>query len=266
MHIMQTMIGEHQIVIRTASENIRRWILGTYDIRGHPFEAHQDGQGDLSVLIEDGYGEPFKNFDVQVKTANGFVQYCRSDYFIHFKRGYRFAEVKVYDQFAFNHALLNLYNSFIIFHEWGVLLHASCVVEGGKAYAFASTSLAGKLAVTRLSAQRLILADEITLIRIGPDGSRVFDSPFRSDIKSHFHRRSYDLEGIYLLQQSEQTKQILLHKPDGLLHVLNHLYFWSDDQTETNKVLTMGKRLVEQCKISRLFFQENNKYWEKIVW
>ena len=49
---------------------------------------------------------------------------------------------------------MNLYSSFIAYHNWGLLIHSSCVVNKGEAHIFSGHSGAGKSTAAKLSHPR----------------------------------------------------------------------------------------------------------------
>jgi hypothetical protein len=264
MYSITTLIGDHPIRFTTWSEQILNWIVSTFHIV-YKEEGHGRHNADLHVHIDDQFGGPFQSYDVRVRTDDHFICYKRSDYMVKINRSYTRASIYMFDEFALKHAILNLYSAFIIYHEWGLLLHASCVAEGEKAYVFAGQSGAGKSTVARLSEPRLVLADEVTIVKVRKQEATVYDSPFRSEIKSAEAGTKRRLEGIFILQASQHIQRLSLKKPDGILHLLNHLFYWSCDTKESNKVLTMCKMLAEQTSVARLHFQENKEFWKLIL-
>jgi hypothetical protein len=263
MHSIHTIIGDHSIRFTTWSEQVVNWITGSFYLVQSGEDAGER-ETDLLVHIDEQGGEPFHSYDVRVQSDDNYICYKRSDYTIRVNRSHTKASIYMYDEFAFKHALLNLYSSFVTYHGWGLLLHASCLEEAGQAYAFAGRSGAGKSTVVKLSQPRLVLSDEVAIVRVHKQDVTVFNSPFRSETKST-ERTTRRLGGILILQPSNQIQRLPLRKPDGIFHMLNHLFYWSKDTRELNKVLVMCKMLAERVPISQLNFQENDTFWEVIV-
>jgi hypothetical protein len=264
MYSIHTIIGDHSIRFTTWSEQVVNWITGTFYMNQEDGDA-RERETDLLVHIDEQAGEPFQGYDVRVLFDDDFICYKRSDYTVRVNRTHTKASIYMLDEFALKHALLNLYSSFVIYHGWGLLLHASCLEEGDQAYVFAGRSGAGKSTVARLSEPRLVLSDEVTIIRVRKQDITVFNSPFRSEIKSTEAKAKRRLGGILILQPSHQVQRLSLRKPDGIFHVLNHLFYWPTDIRESNKILLMCKTIAEQVPIAQLNFQENNTFWEHIV-
>ncbi|WP_262685400.1 hypothetical protein [Paenibacillus baimaensis] len=263
MHSIHSIIGEHSIRFTTWSEQVVSWITGTFYIV-QDGTAAEEKSTDLLVHIDEQSGAPFESFDVRVLSDDNYICYKRSDYTVRVNRSHTKASIYVYDDFALKHALLNLYSSFVIYHGWGLLLHASCLEEGDRAYVFAGQSGAGKSTVIKLSSPRLVLSDEVAIIRVQKQDITVFNSPFRSEIKST-ERTKRRLGGIFILKPSHQVQRIPFRKPDGIFHLLNHLFYWTTDIKESNKVLMMCKMLADRVPIAQLNFQENDTFWEYIV-
>ncbi|NHN29405.1 hypothetical protein [Paenibacillus agricola] len=264
MYSIHTIIGDHSIRFTTWSEQVVNWITGTFYMNQEEGHAREQDT-DLLVHIDEQAREPFQSYDVRVVADDDFVCYKRSDYTVRVNRTHTKASIYMFDEFALKHALLNLYSSFVIYHEWGLLLHASSLEEGNQAYAFAGRSGTGKSTVAKLSQPRLVLSDEVTIIRVRKQEITVFNSPFRSEIKSTEERAKRRLGGIFILQPSHQVQRLSLRKPDGILQVLNHLFYWPTDTRESNKILVMSKTIAEQVPIAQLNFQQNDTFWEHIV-
>jgi hypothetical protein len=80
-------------------------------------------------------------------------------------------------------AFLRIVCSFALIERSGVLFHASSVVSGGRAFAFAGPSGAGKTTLSRLAAPRPVLSDEVTAVVMTPDGDfTCHPTPFWGDL------------------------------------------------------------------------------------
>lgn len=125
----------------------------------------------------------FVDYNVESIENRNTIQYRRADYVIEVDREFKSATIQVYDELALKHAMMNLYSSFLVYHNWGLLIHSSCVIEKEKAHMFAGQSGAGKSTAAKLSFPRNLLSDEATLVKITPEKVTVFNSPFRSELR-----------------------------------------------------------------------------------
>ncbi|MDQ0242580.1 hypothetical protein J2S09_000116 [Bacillus fengqiuensis] len=256
-------IGEHFASIYSKSERIIRWIRAHFQV----VEWHPSLKNDLKHLLihmEEGYGISFTDYHVDIESDPSGIIYRRADYLLEVNHDYNEATISVYDEFALKHALHTLYSAFIVHHRWGLLVHSSCVAHNEKAYVFAGQSGAGKSTVARLSNPRPILSDEATLVKIDDNRITIFDSPFRSELTTPYFHQSCELSSIYLLVQSMDIKTTPIKKSDALLGLMDKIFYWHHDHSETTKLLKMCKQLVEQVPVYKMHFQKNDAFWELI--
>ncbi|MFY0758481.1 hypothetical protein AB1K32_06325 [Metabacillus dongyingensis] len=255
---INTKIGEHNIRLVCENKKLVNFLTHQFLIRDHGRKI------DLSILIEKGYGQPFKNYDVDVCETQTSITFKRADYKITVDPNYTQAEVHVHNELALKHALMNLYSSFIVHKNWGILLHSSCVLETNGAHIFTGHSGAGKSTAAKLSAPRPLLSDEATIIKIAKDGILAYDSPFRSELHGHAPVSNIKLLSIDLLHQSLSIERNRVDKSSALLALLDKVFYWPSNKEETKRILTMMRFLVEHVDIYDLYFQKNNRFWEMI--
>lgn len=219
---------------------------------------------DLSILLKDGYGTPFVDYEVKIVNEGNQITFQRADYFIQVDADYKQATVAVHDELALKHALMNLYSSFIVHRNWGLLIHSSCVIEEGRAHIFTGHSGAGKSTAAKLSYPRKLLSDEATILKITEESITVFNSPFRSELQSTDHHENCPLASIQLLEQSLSNKRSKLKKSEALLQITDKVFFWSYRAEEPAAIFRLLKLVVNEIPVYELHFQKNNTFWELI--
>jgi hypothetical protein len=256
-------IAEHLFRMQTASEWVSEWLTGAFSVRDE-----SDAAGllpHMTVKVDADYGVPFAGYDVSVSEDDEAVTYRRPDYIIRIDKWFHTAYVGVYDAFALKHAMMNLYSAYIVHHSWGLLVHSSCVVENGRAYLFSGYSGAGKSTVAKLSMPRPLLSDEATIVKLTEPGKAiVFDSPFRSELETHEGGRSYPLNGVYFLRQSQQVMNKPLSKGEGFMCLTDKVFYWSSNPQETSKIFRLCRQLIDCTPTYDLYFQKNDSFWEMI--
>jgi hypothetical protein len=262
MFVLTVEIAEHVVRFSTHSLMIHNFIFSKYG--NARMKESAEKQTDLSIRVEQGFGVPFVDYKVDIMMEERQIVYRRADYCIEVDPDYRTALIKVYDDFALKHALLNLYSAFITHHQWGLLIHSSCVVDQGIAYLFAGRSGAGKSTIARLSAPREILSDEASIVKIGSNEAMVFNSPFRSDTEMPYDNGHYPLAAIQILHQSLENKRSRIEMMNGIMEVLNKVFYWAYHPDQTVKVLRICHQLVSCIPVYELYFQKNNVFWEQI--
>jgi hypothetical protein len=254
-------IGPHVIQITSESENLMNFFNGNFQFLKVGIEV----KSDLSITLKEGYGVPFIDYEVLITKERNQIIFSRADYRIETDLEYKNANICVHDELSLKHALMNLYSSFIVYRNWGLLIHSSCAIESGGAHIFSGQSGAGKSTVARLSYPRELLSDEATLVKITPDGVTVYDSPFRSELDSTRNiEKSCQLASVQILNQSLQNKREMVSKSDALLMLMDKVFYWAHDSGETKKILRLLKQLVEHVPVYKLYFQKNERFWELI--
>lgn len=258
MNTIHTNIGTHKIQISLNSGSFTNFIQRTYQINS------DQPNPDMELTIHQGYGTSFVDYQVEITKEPRKIRYRRADYLIEADSDYRRAIIHAHDDFALKHAMTNLYSAFIVYHQWGLLIHSSCVVESGKAHIFAGQSGAGKSTAARLSEPRQLLSDEATLVQITPTEVIVHNSPFRSEITTCGDSEKAPLISIQLLHQALQNHRIQIRKPDALIQLMDKVFYWAHDPEETKVILQLLRTLVDQVPVYELYFKKDNTFWELI--
>ncbi|WP_025028643.1 hypothetical protein [Caldalkalibacillus mannanilyticus] len=253
-------IGDHIIQIDSHSERMIQFFKKLYQV----IMPASTASVDIWIKVEEGYGVPFVDYNVDIKNEKELITYRRADYLIEMAPDFKAASVFVYDEFALKHAFINLYSSYIVHIRWGLLIHSSCVVEKEQAHLFAGPSGAGKSTVAKLSYPRQLLSDEATLIKITDGEIIVYDSPFRSDIEEKGLAECRPLASIQILHQAIENDRILMKKSDGLFQIMDKIFYWTHCPEDTKKILPLMKTLVDRVPLYELHFQKNNSFWELI--
>jgi hypothetical protein len=260
MKQIHIIIGEHLIQVAGASVELMHMFARNF----HCIPVVHDAQPDLLIQIDEGYGVPFVDYEVIVFKELNKIFFRRADYLIEVNSTYQVARISAYNELALKHALINLYSSYIVHKNWGLLLHSSCVIEQGKAHIFAGQSGAGKSTIAGLSYPRELLSDEATLVKITPGQITVFNSPFRSELMVTGMEKCSPLASVHILYQADHNKRIALRKSNGLLHLMDKVFYWTHDTEETGTILAFMKALAKAVPIFELYFQKNNTFWELI--
>lgn len=259
MEIMYTTIGGQAVQINCHSETMANWLRRNFHVTS-PAEINPD----LLIQLHGGYGTPFADYNVAITKDVNAVFFRRADYLIETDANYRYAVISVHDELALKHALMNLYSSYIVHHQWGLLIHSSCVIDKGRAILFAGHSGAGKSTAAKLSHPRELLSDEATILKITSEGITVYDSPFRSEIDRTGTIEESPLAGIYLLNQAIHNHMVPFSRSNAFLQLMDKVFYWSHSPEETARILSLLQLVVSIVPVYDLHFQKNNTFWELI--
>ncbi|MCY9660234.1 hypothetical protein P5G65_27550 [Paenibacillus chondroitinus] len=254
-----TMIGEHLVQMICDSDQMTYWIE-----RNFPVVDTSNRNPDLFIQLTGGYGTPFVDYHVEISKESHKILFQRADYCIETSLDYQDSNISVHNELALKHALMNLYSSYLVYHQCGLLIHSSCAIDKGKAYMFAGHSGAGKSTAAKLSHPRELLSDEATIIKITPGQITVYDSPFRSELVRTGAGETSPLTNIYLLHQAMDNQLVPLSKSNSLLFLMNKVFYWSHSLEETRNIFRLLQQVVHSVAIFELHFQKNETFWELI--
>ncbi|WP_273851285.1 hypothetical protein [Guptibacillus spartinae] len=249
-------IGDHVIKMVYESEKV-------FFLKNEVQFRNVTKQIDLEITIIHEFSTPFTDYNVQITKEPTKITYRRSDYLIEVDPEYKEATLYVHDELALKHAFMNLYSSFINYHNWGLLVHSSCVIENGRAHIFSGQSGAGKSTAAKLSHPRELLSDEASILKVTDQEVTVYNSPFNSELDSS-DLASAPLASIQLLHQSLQNRKESISKSDAFIHLIDKVFYWEHSDEETRRILHMLQQLVETVPVYNLHFQKNNSFWELI--
>ena len=255
-------IGDHTVRVELDSDRFVPFFLRSYPLLPRP-----DRSSDLTLRVSDGYGGPFAGYEVDVREEADATSYLRADYTASLAEGGSAATLRVFDELALKHALMNVYSAYLMKLGWGLLLHASCVSDRGGAHLFAGRSGAGKSTAASLSLPRPVLSDEAALVKIDPDSEEVvvFHSPFRSELESDDPARAgVPLRSVLLLRQAVCNRKAPLSKSDALLRLMELVFCWRRGPEESARALSLLGRLVDRVPAYELHFRKDDSFWELI--
>jgi hypothetical protein len=259
MPLFYIKVGDHDLKIKLQNIEYLSYFTERFHYSYTPLEAAR-----MTITVQGGYGVPFVTYDVFTTRKEGEILYRRQDYLIEVDSDFTNATLFVHDKLALKHALMNLYSAFILHHNWGLLLHSSCVIEGTKAHVFAGHSGAGKSTAAKLSAPRELLSDEATLLKVNNDGVTIYHSPFRSELETRSDKKVVPLSSIQLLSQASFNERNLLKQSDAFLQLMDKVFYWPYGEHEVANVLRLLKSVVLTIPVYELHFQKNNTFWELI--
>jgi hypothetical protein len=259
MKIINIKVGTHHIQVFVSTNQLISFFSKNFKI-----VKELNSEPDIRLIIIEGFGSPFKDYHVSIKKESNKVYFRRSDYMIESDLDYKNAAIFVKDELALKHALTNFYSSYIVYHNWGLLIHSSCAIEDGKAHIFAGQSGAGKSTAARLSQPRELLSDEATLVQITPDEIKVYNSPFRSEIIATGPEECVTLKSLQLLYQSKQNKRVKIKKADALIHIIDKVFYWAHSPEETKKAMSLLRFLIDKVPVNELYFKKDDTFWELI--
>lgn len=258
MHKIYTTIGEHAFEVTADSANFMNLFANHFS----SLKKVPDQPVDMVVHIHGGYGTPLVTSDFSITEESRKLIFRRDDYLIDIDPDYHSANLYVYNGLALKQAFINLYSSFIVFHSWGLLVHGEYVVNNGLAHLLCGESAPSVSPESDNPAQ--ILPDEVVLIKISPEGIRIFDSPFGHEAAAKHSCGSNPIGSVHFIQQAFQNKQMKIGRTYSLLRLLDTVFYWPHNTEQTKRVITMLRQFVHATPVYTDYFQKNKTIKELI--
>ncbi|KHE71668.1 hypothetical protein [Halobacillus sp. BBL2006] len=250
-------IGEHFIEVTGEYSPI---CLASYD----SFITSVNRKADLTLRLQEGYGRPFLDYEVEITSTPEWITFQRADYLVEVDANYEHATLFFHNDLGLKHALMNLYSAYIVHQNWGLLIHSSCAIDKEQAHIFSGHSGVGKSTVAKMSQPRALLSDEATILKVTDEGIKVYPSPFWSELRSSNIDGSLHLSSIQLLHQAEMNDKRSLKKSIGLMQLIDKVFYWSYSPEQMSMVMNLLKRTVDQVPIHELHFKKDPSFWELI--
>jgi len=117
--------------------------------------------------------------------------------------------------------------SYYVSESQGLFLHASCVAHNGFAHIFSGPSGAGKSTVAGLAGKRMVLSDDLILIRRLNKAYRAYATPFGLH-SSNSADVNLPIKALYMLQKANKFRLQKATSKETLAKLFNNLVFLGD--------------------------------------
>jgi hypothetical protein len=167
---------------------------------------------------------------------------------------------KTFDLENFFRILLSYYLS----ENEGLFLHASCVEHRGFAHIFCGPSGAGKSTIAGLAEKRLVLSDDLILIRRINKDYRAFATPFGLH-SSNTASTNLPIKALYLLQQARRISLQKQSHQQALAKLVSNLVFLGNYRLEFDQLfdrfLLNSHNFLKEIPCYKLDFAINRNLW-----
>ncbi len=162
-------------------------------------------------------------------------------------------------------SMLRVFFTLIFLDMDGALIHGSSIVEAGRAYLFYGVSGSGKTTTTILSAPRVILSDELTLVRKVDGEYRAFGTPFWGELQKNGENVSAPLAKLLLLKQDPEVYLVEQTPREALKRLMPCILFFAHEPNLVNRVVDRVADLVQTVSTAALHFRLDNTFWNVVA-
>jgi hypothetical protein len=167
---------------------------------------------------------------------------------------------KTFDLENFFRILLSYYLS----ENEGLFLHASCIEHKGLAHLFCGPSGAGKSTIAGLAGKRLVLSDDLILIRRINKDYRAFATPFGLH-SSNIANINLSIKALYLLRQARRIRLQKHPYRETLAKLVSNLVFLGNPVLQFDRLfdrlLVNSHNFLKQIPCYNLDFSINHNLW-----
>jgi hypothetical protein len=148
----------------------------------------------------------------------------------------------------------------------GLLLHASGLVRGNRAYVFPGESGAGKTTIVRYSPGMAVLSDELVAVRLNGkrDAPVAFGTPFYGDWGRPGEEIDAPMQGLYFPVKSTTNRLEPLSPGETLTRLLRCIFSYTTFPARLEKLIDYGTQLALKLPGFAFHFKPGAEMWEAI--
>jgi hypothetical protein len=164
----------------------------------------------------------------------------------------------------FNDKLLSYVYSQMIAMNRGLLLHATAVLKGKKAFLFFGPSGGGKSTVAALSRDHEVIGDDVVAARKCGAAFYAFSTPWRQSGFVRTHTRAKGkVRAVFFLKKSKRIRFEPLSKEEALARIVSrHIHFFTyTEMPLAGKVFDTAVEFVKSFPAYEMEFVKDKSFW-----
>jgi hypothetical protein len=175
------------------------------------------------------------------------------------------AEASTMNQVQQRNVLRVLY-FFGLLENKGLLLHASGLVQGNRAFVFPGVSDAGKTTIVRHSSGMGVLSDEVVAVRLNGNrkGPMAYGTPFYGDWGRPGEEINAPIKGLYFPVKSTENRLQSLSPVETLARLLPCIFSYTAFPARLKKLFDYGAQLASSLPGFAFYFKPGAKMWETL--
>ncbi|MFQ5719539.1 MAG: hypothetical protein ACE5IK_08300 [Acidobacteriota bacterium] len=145
------------------------------------------------------------------------------------------------------------------------LLHSAGILDAGRCFLFFGHSGAGKSTVTSLSAPRSVLSDDMVLVDVSGETTRVHAVPFFGAFPPEQRTRgAYPAAAALRLRQADENRVETLSRARAVATVTSSVPFVHDLGLTNDHLTDLLVRFCHQVPVADLHFTRSTRFWEPL--
>ncbi|MBI3952044.1 MAG: hypothetical protein HY314_16480 [Acidobacteria bacterium] len=146
-----------------------------------------------------------------------------------------------------------------------LLVHASGVVKGGKAYVFFGPSGSGKTTTARLSIGHTILSDDMVLLKKANGKVIAYGVPFRGELpQAPRSNVNVELAGLFCLRKDDRHFVVPLDRPRAIAELVGCIPYVMTTPAMSWRVVELCHGFVAKVPAKKLHFRRDAGFWDVI--
>lgn len=152
----------------------------------------------------------------------------------------------------------------ILANEGGLLLHGCSIDDHGRGRIFFGPSESGKTTIARLSAGRMVLSDEISIIRPRNGTYFVYGTPFWGEFQAGKNNHNVEIKAMYSLKKSTSNNIVPFEKVTSINNLYHCVLYFGNVPELSSQILETCVNLSEKLPIFCLNFTKDEGFWDII--